>query len=154
MFNIALFEPEIPPNTGNIMRLCANSGCHLHLIEPLGFSLEEKQLRRAALDYRDLATITVHQNIHQAIESSQASRVIAVTTKGELSYQALRYQPSDLLILGPETRGLPVDLLHSDLIDHRVRIPMIDGSRSMNLSNAAAVIIYEAWRQHDFLNGY
>ena len=154
MFHIALYEPEIPPNTGNIMRLCANSGCQLHLIEPLGFSLEEKQLRRAALDYRDLARVTVHESIHHAIENSQASRIIAVTTKGELSYQELSYQPSDLLILGPETRGLPDHILNSDLIDYRVRIPMIEGSRSMNLSNAAAVIIYEAWRQHNFANGY
>ena len=154
MFHIALYEPEIPPNTGNIMRLCANSGCQLHLIEPLGFSLEEKQLRRAALDYRDLASVTVHESIHHAIENSQASRIIAVTTKGELSYQELSYQPSDLLILGPETRGLPDHILNSDLIDYRVRIPMIEGSRSMNLSNAAAVIIYEAWRQHNFVNGY
>jgi tRNA (cytidine/uridine-2'-O-)-methyltransferase len=154
MFHIALYEPEIPPNTGNIMRLCANSGCKLHLIEPLGFSLEEKQLRRAALDYRDLASVTVHESIHRAIDASQASRVIAVTTKGELNYQELSYQPSDLLILGPETRGLPEHILNSDLIDYRVRIPMIEGSRSMNLSNAAAVIIYEAWRQHNFVNGY
>jgi len=154
MFHIALYEPEIPPNTGNIMRLCANSGCKLHLIEPLGFSLEEKQLRRAALDYRDLASVTVHESIHRAIDASQASRVIAVTTKGELNYQELSYQPSDLLILGPETRGLPEHILNSELIDYRVRIPMIEGSRSMNLSNAAAVIIYEAWRQHNFVNGY
>ncbi len=154
MFQIALYEPEIPPNTGNIMRLCANSGCKLHLIEPLGFSLEEKQLRRAALDYRDLASVTVHQSIHHAIEDSQASRVIAITTKGELGYQELSYQPSDLLILGPETRGLPDHILDSDLIDYRARIPMLEGSRSMNLSNAAAVIIYEAWRQHHFVNGH
>lgn len=150
MFNIILFEPEIPPNTGNIMRLCANTGSRLHLIEPLGFSLEDKKLRRAGLDYRDLATVTVHANLENCLRSLAGARVYALSTRGKRHYDSVRYQPGDVLLFGPETRGLPQAMLDDLGEEHVLRLPMQPGSRSLNLSNTVAVVLYEAWRQNGF----
>ena len=152
MFHIALFEPEIAPNTGNIMRLCANQGCHLHLIEPLGFDLDEKKLRRAGLDYRDLEQVTVHPNYAAFLEAVDNQRIFACTTKGSVWHTERRYQAGDVFLFGPETRGLPDDIINSLPSEQRVRIPMQPDSRSMNLSNAVAVFVYESWRQLDFIN--
>ena len=147
MFNIALFEPEIPPNTGNIMRLCVNTGATLHLIEPLGFSLEDKQLRRAGLDYREYADVKTHGSFEDLLHTVVPARVLAITTKGGTNYDEIRYEANDLILFGPETRGLPAELLDSLPQTQRVRIPMLPNSRSLNLSNAVAVVVYEAWRQ-------
>ncbi|MFP6806258.1 MAG: tRNA (uridine(34)/cytosine(34)/5-carboxymethylaminomethyluridine(34)-2'-O)-methyltransferase TrmL [Pseudomonadales bacterium] len=150
MFNVALFEPEIPPNTGNIMRLCVNSGARLHLIEPLGFSLDDKQLRRAGLDYRDYAEVRSHHCLDDLLSTLSPARVLAVTTKGGANYDEIKYQSDDLILFGPETRGLPSELLDSLPPAQRIRIPMQPNSRSLNLSNAVAVVVYEAWRQFGF----
>lgn len=149
MFNIVLFEPEIPPNTGNIIRLCANTGFSLHLIEPLGFSLAEKQLRRAGLDYRDLASVTRWQSLEQYTRQTRQP-VYAFTTKGSTRFDTVSYAPGDTLLFGPETRGLPSSVLHSLDTSQRVVLPMQPGSRSLNLSNVVAIASYEAWRQNDF----
>ena len=153
MFHIALHEPRIAPNTGNIIRLAANNGCHLHLIEPLGFSLEEKNLRRAGLDYRDMANVSRHVNYPALLAALPGHRVIACTTKGAVEHSAIAYLPDDILLFGSETDGLPPALLDSIAPKMRARIPMQTGSRSLNLSNAVAVISYEAWRQHGFAGG-
>lgn len=153
---LVLFEPEIPPNTGNLIRLCANTGISLHLIEPLGFSLETKALRRAGLDYHETATIQVHANLNACLESlgvtenQRARRVFAVTTKGSVPFTTPQYQHSDILLFGPETRGLPDDILGDERVSEKIRIPMRPDSRSLNLSNAAAIISYEALRQLGF----
>lgn len=147
MLHIALYEPEIPPNTGNIMRLCANTGAGLHLIEPLGFSLEEKQLRRAGLDYRDFAEVSVHDNYATFLANIGERRLLALTTKGSSAYTSLTFQDEDVLLFGPETRGLPAAILDSLPTSQRLRIPMLENSRSLNLSNAAAVVLYEGLRQ-------
>lgn len=147
MFHIALYEPEIAPNTGNIIRLCANNGCQLHLIEPLGFDLEEKKLRRAGLDYRDLTTVTRHKNFAEFLTAMNGKRIMACTTKGSRPHSELNYQKDDVLLFGPETRGLPMDIIESIPQQQRLRIPMAATSRSINLSNAVAIISYEAWRQ-------
>lgn len=150
MLHIALFEPEIPPNTGNIMRLCANTGAWLHLVEPLGFDLEEKSLRRAGLDYRDTSRLTRHAN-WQAFKAAMGSRrILALTTHGEHHYSAVRYMDDDVLLFGAETRGLPPHVHASLPPGHRLRIPMLADSRSLNLSNAVAVVTYEALRQQGF----
>lgn len=153
MFHIALFEPEIPPNTGNIMRLCANTGVHLHLIEPLGFDLDDKQLRRAGLDYREYARVSTHESLSALTRTLAPGRILAVTTKGDTTHADITYYPDDLILFGPETRGLPKAILDDLPMDQRIRIPMLANSRSLNLSNAVAVVIYEAWRQSDFLGG-
>lgn len=150
MFHIALYEPEIAPNTGNIMRLVSNNGCHLHLIEPLGFDLEEKKLRRAGLDYRDLARVTRHADFRQFLQAMTGKRIFACTTKGSRPHDAPHYQVGDVLLFGPETRGLPAGVLDDIAPEYRIRIPMCPGSRSLNLSNAVAIISYEAWRQQGF----
>lgn len=150
MFDIALFEPQIAPNTGNIMRLCANNGCKLHLIEPLGFSLDEKKVRRAGLDYRDLANVTIHANYAAFSDCMQGRRILACTTKGTRSHSDIQYTDSDVLLFGAETHGLHPDVMNSILPECRLRIPMKENSRSMNLSNAVAIISYEAWRQLDY----
>jgi tRNA (cytidine/uridine-2'-O-)-methyltransferase len=150
MFHVLLHQPEIPPNTGNIMRLCANTGVALHLIHPLGFSLEQRQLRRAGLDYRDLATVTEHDSLPAALAALNHPTVYAFSTRGTGPHTAPRYQPGDALLFGPETRGLPDDVLNALPAACRLRIPMREGSRSLNLSNAVAAVVYEAWRQHDF----
>ena len=150
MFHIALYEPEIAPNTGNIIRLCANSGCHLHLIEPLGFDFEEKKLRRAGLDYKDLTNVTRHANFEAFLEVVKGKRIMACTTKGSRPHSELTFQEGDVLLFGPETRGLPMEIIEATPMEQRLRIPMIPSSRSLNLSNSVAVIAYEAWRQLDY----
>lgn len=150
MFHIALHEPRIAPNTGNIIRLAANNGCALHLIEPLGFNLEEKNVRRAGLDYHDMANVSRHASFTAFVETLPDSRIIACTTKGTVDHSAVAYRPSDILLFGSETSGLPDDILDSIAPKLKVRIPMREGSRSLNLSNAVAIISYEAWRQQSF----
>lgn len=150
MFHIALFEPEIPPNTGNIIRLCANAGAQLHLIHPLGFRLDEKRLRRAGLDYQEWTTVTEHQNLQDFYQAITPNRVFACTTKATQFHTAPKYQKNDVFLFGPETRGLPTDILDTFTDTQKIKIPMQAHSRSLNLSNATAVILYEAWRQLGF----
>jgi len=150
MFDVVLYQPEIPPNTGNIIRLCANSGAGLHLIEPLGFSLEERQLRRAGLDYHDLARVRVHASLEACLGAVQPARLFACSTRGSRGYAEPQYRPGDAFLFGPETRGLPAEVLATLPPDRCLSIPMLPGNRSLNLSNAVAVVVYEAWRQHGF----
>ena len=150
MFNIALYEPEIPPNTGNIMRLCANTGCNLHLIHPLGFDLDEKKLRRAGMDYRDMATIKEYQNFDEFLESLGNNKIYALTTKGKCGYSDAQFKKDDVLLFGPETRGLPDAVLSSLAASQKLRLPMLADSRSLNLSNTVAIVAYEALRQQGF----
>lgn len=153
MFHIALFEPEIPPNTGNIMRLCVNTNSTLHLIHPLSFSLDEKRLRRAGMDYRDIAVIKEHDNYNNFLSSlDTVNNIYALTIKGTKFHAEPSYQPGDIFLFGPESRGLPDSVLDSLDDDHRLRIPIVAGSRSLNLSNTAAIMVYEALRQHDYPN--
>ena len=152
MFHIALFEPEIPPNTGNIIRLCANTGVALHLIEPLGFKLEDKQLKRAGLDYHEYANLTLHKNWAEFKLAMVGKRMFAITTKGSQNYAKVQFQADDVFVFGPETRGLPEDIRNEFAPENRLRLPMLADSRSLNLSNSAAVLLYEAWRQLDFMN--
>lgn len=147
MFHIALFEPQIAPNTGNIIRLAANNGCKLHLIEPLGFDFEEKKLRRAGLDYHDLATVTRHPNYQAFAEAMAGRRIFALTTKGSRPHSEPDYQAGDVLLFGSETSGLPDEIRNGFEPDFRIRIPMMPDARSLNLSNAVAIVSYEAWRQ-------
>ena len=149
MFSIVLVEPEIPPNTGNIIRLCANTGASLHLVEPLGFSLGQKSLRRAGLDYHDLADVTVWDS-WASFRRKNAGRALCFSTRSERIYADVRFQPGDILVFGAETRGLTDDILFSVPEDQRLRIPMIGASRSLNLSNSVSVAVYEAWRQQGF----
>lgn len=153
MLYLILFEPEIPPNTGNIIRLCANTGVALHLIEPLGFDLEERKLRRAGLDYREFASVTTHGSLPACLSALGDPRVFAVSTRGKTRYDAPRYESGDALLLGPETRGLPSEVLEALPPEQRIRLPMRGDSRSLNLSNAAAIVVYEAWRQLGFPGG-
>jgi len=150
MFHIVLFEPEIPPNTGNIMRLCANTGSHLHLIHPLGFALDHKQLRRAGLDYREWADVREYDSLEQFKKDVMPRKMYACSTRGRRSYSEPDYVEGDAFLLGPETRGLPDKILDTMPAGEILRLPMIPGSRSLNLSNAAAVFLYEAWRQTGF----
>lgn len=150
MFHIVLFEPEIPPNTGNIIRLCANTGTRLHLIRPLGFDLNDKKLHRAGLDYHEYADVNVFDSYEELLEKLQPSRLFAVSTRGKTAYTGVRYRENDVFVLGPETRGLPTAILDTFEDQHIIRIPMVPHSRSLNISNAAAVVLYEAWRQHHF----
>lgn len=147
MLKIALYQPEIPPNTGNIIRLAANTGCELHLIKPLGFSLEEKKLRRAGLDYHEFSTVILHESWSAFRASLQTGRLFALSTKGRNLYSEARFKPGDILLFGPETRGLPACILDPLAEEQVLRIPMTANSRSMNLSNTAAVVVYEALRQ-------
>ncbi len=148
MFEIVLFEPEIPPNTGNIMRLCANTGCRLHLVRPLGFSLADKQLERAGMDYRSGIDYTLHDDWEHFRRALPARRLYAVTTQGAQHHDQERYQAGDIFVFGPETRGLPPHILAQSAA--QLRLPMLPGSRSLNLANAVAIVIYEAWRQLNF----
>ena len=150
MFHVVLFQPEIPPNTGNIIRLCANTGCQLHLIEPLGFELDDKRLRRAGLDYHEYAPLQRHATLDDCLRSVKPARVLAFTTKATHNYAQMNFQAGDMLLFGPESRGLPVDVRESVPETQRLRMPMRPESRSLNLSNAVAVVVYEAWRQLDF----
>lgn len=150
MLKIVLFEPEIPPNTGNIIRLCANSGCSLHLIEPLGFDLEDKKLRRAGLDYREFASVRRYPSIESFAQQQGNPRIFAATTKGQTSYDRIQYQRGDAVLFGPETRGLPPSVLENLGTERTIRIPMKPNSRSLNLSNAAALVVYEGLRQLGF----
>lgn len=147
MFNVILFEPEIPPNTGNIIRLCANTGATLHLIRPLGFTLDARALRRAGLDYHLLASIKVHPDFDACSTALDGARLFAVETQGIRVYSEVEYRAGDALLFGPESRGLPDTLLQQVSEDNRLRIPMLDGNRSLNLSNSVALVVYEAWRQ-------
>lgn len=153
MFNIVLFEPEIPPNTGNIIRLCANMGATLHLVKPLGFKLEDKQLVRAGLDYHEFTGIVQHFNWQVCAEYFKDKRMFAVTTKAKQLYNKISYQPGDVFVFGPETRGLPKNILESFPTEQQIRLPMLPQSRSLNLSNSAAILVYEAWRQQQFSGG-
>ena len=153
MFHIVLVEPEIPPNTGNIIRLAANTGCQLHLIEPLGFSMEDRHMRRAGLDYHEYARVQRHANWQAFLERMQPdrSRMFAMTTHGSQPAHALQFQPGAWLVFGCETRGLAPELRESFAHEQRLRLPMLEGQRSLNLSNAVAVTVFEAWRQNGFM---
>jgi tRNA (cytidine/uridine-2'-O-)-methyltransferase len=150
MFHVILYRPEIPPNTGNLIRLCANAGVTLHLVHPLGFNLDEPRLRRAGLDYHELACVREHADLAACIEALGAPRLFALTTHATRSLYDVRFARGDAFLFGPETSGLPRDVLRSFAADTRLRIPMRSGNRSINLSNAAAVTVYEAWRQLGF----
>ncbi len=150
MLDVVLFEPEIPPNAGNIIRLCANTGFGLHLIHPLGFELDDKRARRAGLDYHELARMRDYPTLQDYLNANNPSRILAITTKGQTNYHDVAFQAGDALLFGPETRGLPAHILETLPSTQRLRIPMQPNSRSLNLSNAVAVVVYEAWRQHGF----
>ena len=150
MFDVVLYEPEIPPNTGNVIRLCANTGCRLHVVHPLGFSLRDKQLQRAGLDYHALAELIGHADWDTCRAALQGRRLFAVTTRGASRHADTRYEAGDVFVFGPETRGLPAEVLDEFAPERRIRVPMSPGARSLNLSNAVAVVVYEAWRQLGF----
>ncbi|MDD3516863.1 MAG: tRNA (cytidine(34)-2'-O)-methyltransferase [Chromatiales bacterium] len=147
MFHVVLFQPEIPPNTGNIMRLCANTGCQLNLIRPFGFTLDERRLRRAGLDYREWAQVREYDSLPAFTEEVGARRMFALTTRAERLHSEAEFRRGDVFLFGPETRGLPTELLTELPAERLLRIPMVPSSRSLNLSNAVAVVVYEAWRQ-------
>jgi tRNA (cytidine/uridine-2'-O-)-methyltransferase len=153
MFDLVLYQPEIPPNTGNIIRLCANTGARLHLVKPLGFTLEDKQLKRAGLDYHEFASLIVHENWQDCLDALAGRRLFAATTRGSMPYDQVAYRAGDVFVFGPETRGLPPEILESFSTERRIRLPMLPHSRSLNLANSAAVIVYEAWRQNGFEGG-
>ena len=149
-FDVLLYQPEIPPNTGNVIRLCANTGARLHLIEPLGFAMEDKQLRRAGLDYHEFARVQVHPSLEAALALIQPLRLFALSTRGQVRHDQPRYAEGDAFLFGPETRGLPEAVLDAIPPAQRLRLPMQPGNRSLNLSNAVAVVVFEAWRQNGF----
>jgi tRNA (cytidine/uridine-2'-O-)-methyltransferase len=151
MFHVVLFEPEIPPNTGNTIRLCANTGAALHLVKPLGFRLDDKSLKRSGLDYHDLADVTIHENLAACLSQLQGSRLFAVETGGTRCYSDVPYQAGDAFLFGPETRGLPASALEQAGPGHSLFIPMRPQCRSINLSNAVALVVFEAWRQTGFV---
>jgi tRNA (cytidine/uridine-2'-O-)-methyltransferase len=150
LFDVVLFQPEIPPNTGNVMRLCANAGARLHLIEPLGFTLEDRQLRRAGLDYREWVDVRVHGSLETYLEAVRPARLYACSTRGNEPYTGPCYAPGDAFLFGPETRGLPLATLETIPPGRRIHLPMCPNNRSLNLSNAVAVVVFEAWRQNGF----
>jgi tRNA (cytidine/uridine-2'-O-)-methyltransferase len=150
MLDILLYQPEIAPNTGNVIRLCANTGARLHLIRPLGFELDDAKLRRAGLDYHEFASLTVHDDLEAALASRDVSRVFAFSTRARLRFDAVVYREGDALLFGPESRGLPDEVLARLSEANRVRLPMREGQRSLNLSNAVAVSVFEAWRQFGY----
>jgi len=153
MLHVVLYQPEIPPNTGNVIRLCANSGAHLHLIRPLGFDLDHAKLRRAGLDYHEFAEVDVHDDLDAFIAAVRPSRLFALSTRGRTRYSDVSYTDGDAVVFGPETRGLPQQLLDGLPEAQRLRLPMRPDNRSLNLSNAVAVVVYEAWRQQGFADG-
>lgn len=150
MYHVILYEPEIPPNTGNVIRLCANSGFGLHLVEPLGFELDDKRLRRAGLDYHEYASVLAHSDLAAAIKAAGKGRVFAISTRGVTRYDQPHYKDGDIFLFGPETRGLPQAVIDARPPAQQLKIPMRAGNRSLNLSNAVAVLVYEVWRQADF----
>jgi tRNA (cytidine/uridine-2'-O-)-methyltransferase len=150
VFHVVLYQPEIPPNTGNIIRLCANTGSRLHLIKPLAFDISEKAVRRAGMDYAELASVATWDSLEECLATLAAPRWFAISTRGTVRYDTLKYVSGDVFVFGPETRGLPQAVLETCPAEHRIRIPMREGNRSLNLSNAAAVVVYEAWRQNGF----
>lgn len=154
MLHVVLFEPEIPPNTGNIIRLCANTGCTLHLIEPIGFSLDHKQLRRAGLDYHEFMSLMIYPNWFQFCRQNPRAHLYALTTKGKISPSNIPFRDNSYLIFGPETRGLPAFILESLPETQKLRIPMVPCSRSLNLSNSVAIVVYEAWRQLNYTGAH
>jgi tRNA (cytidine/uridine-2'-O-)-methyltransferase len=153
MFDLVLYQPEIPPNTGNIIRLCANTSARLHLVKPLGFEITDKHLRRAGLDYHEYASMQVHESWEDCLNGLQGRRMFAMTTKGSTRYTEIKFEIDDVFVMGPETRGLPPEILAQFAPDRRLRLPMMPQNRSLNLSNSAAVLLYEAWRQNDFEGG-
>jgi tRNA (cytidine/uridine-2'-O-)-methyltransferase len=153
MFHVLLFEPEIPPNTGNIIRLCANAGCELHLIGPLGFRIDDRQLRRAGLDYHEFARMRQHADLGACFGELGNARVFALSTRNATRYDTVQFQPGDAFLFGPETRGLPQHVLENFPPERRLRLPMCPENRSLNLSNSVAVVVYEAWRQLGFDGG-
>lgn len=153
MFDVVLVEPEIPPNAGNVIRLCANTGARLHLVEPLGFSMDDRQLRRAGLDYHELATVSVHPSWEDCRDALAGRRLFALSTRAQISYASIAYRPDDVFVFGAEARGLPDRLLQGFAADRMLRLPMRPGNRSINLSNAVAVVVFEAWRQQGFAGG-
>ena len=150
MFDVILFQPEIPPNAGNAIRLCANAGARLHLVEPLGFSIDDRQLKRAGLDYHEMTSVTVHRDWEACRQALGERRLFAVSVRGATRYDAVRYQPGDAFVFGSETSGLPAEFLESFAAASTLRLPMRPGNRSLNLSNAVAVVVFEAWRQQGF----
>jgi tRNA (cytidine/uridine-2'-O-)-methyltransferase len=150
VFHIVLYEPEIPPNTGNALRLASNVGARLHLVRPLGFTLKDRQLARAGLDYGDIASIVIHDGWRDCLAHFGTRRIFAVTTRGRARYDRASYVADDVFVFGPETRGLPDAVLEEVPVERRIRVPMRPGNRSLNLSNAVAVVLYEAWRQAGF----
>ena len=150
---MVLFEPEIPPNTGNVIRLCANSGASLHLVKPLGFRLDDRSLRRSGLDYHDLASVAVYANLGACLAALPGARIFAVETGGARCYSQVSYRPGDVLLFGPETRGLPAAVRDQVGRGNQIHIPMRPDSRSINLSNAVAIVLFEAWRQSGFAGG-
>jgi tRNA (cytidine/uridine-2'-O-)-methyltransferase len=150
MFRVVLYQPEIPPNTGNVIRLCANAGCQLHLIRPLGFALDDRRLRRAGLDYHEWVDVREHNSFSEFLGREAPQRLFGFTTSATIPYTQVVYQLGDALLFGPETRGLPRDILEQVLPQQRLRIPMRGGQRSLNLSNAVSVVVFEAWRQQGF----
>lgn len=153
MFTVILYQPEIPPNTGNIIRLCANTGTELHLVKPLGFPLDSAKMRRAGLDYHEFTTIKVHENFSDCLDAMPEQRIFALTTKGNTRYDSPKFKAGDVFLFGPETRGLPSEILAQLPESQKLRLPMQPNSRSMNLSNTVSVMLFEAWRQLDFLGG-
>lgn len=151
MFSLILYEPEIPPNTGNIIRLCANTGVQLHLVKPLGFELDEPRLKRAGLDYREFAEVAVHEDLPACLSALQNPRVFALSTRGATDFSSPDFADKDAFLFGPETRGLPQEILEALPAEQTLRLPMLKDSRSLNLSNVAAVMVYEAWRQLHFV---
>jgi tRNA (cytidine/uridine-2'-O-)-methyltransferase len=150
MFNVVLYHPEIPPNTGNAMRLCANTGSVLHLIEPLGFSLDDAKLRRAGMDYRDKAVVRVHADVAVWLRTARPRRVYALAKAGETAYSDVAFEPGDSFLFGPESVGLPTEIIAAEFVSQALNIPMRPGLRSLNLSNSIAIVVFEAWRQHRF----
>ena len=153
MFTIVLYQPEIPPNTGNIIRLCANTGAELHLVKPLGFPLDSTKMKRAGLDYHEFAKLTVHENFEACLKALEGRRIFALTTKGKTRPDKAEFRPGDVFLFGPETRGLPAEILDTLPAEQKLRLPMLPDSRSMNLSNTVAVMLFEAWRQNDYQGG-
>lgn len=153
MFDVILYEPEIPPNTGNAIRLCANTGARLHLVRPLGFSMRDRQLQRAGLDYHEFAPLTLHADWPACLEHFTGRRIFAITTRGTQRHDLVNYSAQDVFLFGPETRGLPPAVIDAFPVSRRIRLPMRDNSRSLNLSNAIAIVVFEAWRQLNFHGG-